>query len=141
MTGVCRICGHTFSNYNNNETVCPKCRYEENWDRLCNYTTSDTPLTIEDSVTPYTPLGVDMSDTPYTPPTIAHIPSVSFDNIRTAAPALTVGSTVKLPVELIIKAKKIVLENGGIQLVVDNDTIKSIDSIEVNGIRFVKEGN
>ena len=61
---------------------------------------------------------------------------MSFDNIRTTAPALTVGSTVKLPVELIIKAQKIVLENGGTQLVVDNDTIKSIDSIEVNGIKF-----
>lgn len=42
---------------------------------------------------------------------------------------------------LIIKAQKIVLENGGVQLVVDNDTIKSIDSIEVNGIKFVKEDN
>lgn len=42
---------------------------------------------------------------------------------------------------LAIMTQKIVLENGGIQLVIDNDTIKNISSIEVNGIRFerVKE--
>ena len=34
MTGVCKICGHSFSNFNNNETICPKCRYEENWNKL-----------------------------------------------------------------------------------------------------------
>lgn len=45
-------------------------------------------------------------------------------------------STFARPTELIIKAEKIVLENGGIQLVIDNDTIKSIDSIKVNGIKF-----
>lgn len=42
---------------------------------------------------------------------------------------------------LTIMAQKIVLENGGIQLVIDNDTIKNINTIEVNGIKFerVKE--
>lgn len=102
-TGVCRICGRSFSNWDVNETVCPCCRYEQNWDRL---------LTV---------------DTPYTS-------SVTFDNITMAVP--TLGSTLNQPTELTINAQKIVLENGGIQLIVDNDTIKSIDSIEINGIKF-----
>lgn len=41
-------------------------------------------------------------------------------------------------ITLLVHAQKIVLENGGIQLVIDNDTIKSIGSIEVNGIKFVR---
>lgn len=94
-TGVCKICGRTFSNSDANETVCASCRYQQNWDRL---------LTANDITTP--------------------------------TATLTVGSTVEYPMELTIKAQKIVLENGGVQLVIDNDTIKAINSIEVNGIKF-----
>ena len=107
MTGVCKICGQTFSNFNNNETICPKCRYEENWNKL--YTIDIASYPIKSEI--------------YTSPT------------RT-------GITSELSLQtLTIMAQKIVLKNGGIQLVIDNDTIKNISSIEVNGIRFerVKE--
>ena len=88
-TGVCKICGHSFSSSDVNETVCPRCRYEKSWDRL---------LTVD-------------------------TPSVS---------------SFEQPTELTINTQKIVLENGGIQLVVDNDTIKAVNSIEVNGIKFAR---
>ena len=107
MTGVCKICGQSFSNSNNNETICPKCRYEENWNKLCTIDIASYPVKGE---------------------------------IFTS-PART-GITSELsPQTLKIMVQKIVLENGGSQLVIDNDTIKNIGSIEVNGIRFemVKE--
>ena len=102
MTGVCRICGQTFSNSNNNETICPKCRYEENWNKLYTIDIASYPIKGE----------------------------ISTSSTRTEI-------TSKLSLQtLTIMAQKIVLENGDIQLVIDNDTIKNIDSIEVNGIRF-----
>lgn len=116
MTGVCRICGHSFSNYNNNETVCPKCRYEENWDRLSK---------------------IDDGNITYNPPITDASYVIPFDKI--AKSVTTSGSALQQPFEFTIKAQKIVLENGGIQLVVDNDTIKNINTIEVNGIKFVRE--
>lgn len=107
MTGVCKICGQSFSNSNNNETICPKCRYEENWNKLYTIDIASYPIKGE----------------------------IFTSSTRT-------GITSELsPKTLTIMAQKIVLENGGIQLVIDNDTIKNINTIEVNGIRFerVKE--
>lgn len=106
MTGICKICGQSFSN-SNNETICPKCRYEENWNKLYTIDIASYPIKSE---------------------------------IFTSSTKTEITSE-PLPQTLTIVAQKIVLENGGIQLVVDNDTIKSIDSIEVNGIKFerVKE--
>ena len=102
MTGVCKICGQSFSNSNDNETICPKCRYEENWNKLCTIDIASYPIKGE----------------------------ISTSSTRT-------GITSELsPQMLTIMAQKIVLENGGIQLVIDNHTIKNISSIEVNGIRF-----
>ena len=107
MTGVCRICGHSFSNFNNNETICPKCRYEENWNKLYTIDIASYPIKGE---------------------------------IFTSSTRSGIKSELS-PQTLIIMAQKIILENGGIQLIIDNDTIKNISSIEVNGIRFerVKE--
>lgn len=107
MTGVCKICGHSFSNFNNNETICPKCRYEENWNKLYTIDIASYPIKGE----------------------------IFTSSTRT-------GITSELsPQTLIIMAQKIVLENSGIQLIIDNDTINNIGSIEVNGIKFerVKE--
>lgn len=91
MTGVCKICGHSFSSWSEIEPICPNCICSANlYDMLC-----------------------------YSP-----------DSINTVSANNNDLST------LTIMAQKIVLENGGIQLVIDNDTIKNIDSIEVNGIKF-----
>ena len=95
MTGVCKICGHSFSSWSEIEPICPNCICSANlYDMLC-----------------------------FSPDSI---------NTESANNKLTMFT---------IMAQKIVLENGGIQLVIDNDTIKNISSIEVNGIRFerVKE--
>ena len=107
MTGVCKICGQSFSNSNNNETICPKCRYEENWNKLYTIDTASYPIK---------------------------------DEIFTSSTRTGITSELSLQT-LIIMVQKIVLENGGIQLVIDNDTIKNIDSIEIDGIKFerVKE--
>lgn len=37
MTGVCKICGHSFSSWNECETICPKCVYKESFgkDIIC----------------------------------------------------------------------------------------------------------
>lgn len=96
MTGVCKICGQSFSSWSEIEPICPNCIYSANlYDMLC-----------------------------YSPDSI-HTVSANNNDLST----------------LTIMAQKIVLENGGIQLVIDNDTIKNISSIEVNGIKFerVKE--
>lgn len=91
MTGICRICGHSFSSWSETEPICPNCICSANlYDMIC-----------------------------YSP-----------DSINTVSANNNDLST------LTIMAQKIVLENGGIQLVIDNDTIKSIGSIEVNGIKF-----
>lgn len=91
MTGVCKICGQSFSSWSEIESICPNCIRSANlYDMLC-----------------------------YSP-----------DSINTVSANNNDLST------LTIMAQKIILENGGIQLVIDNDTIKSIDSIEVNGIKF-----
>lgn len=98
MTGVCRICGHSFSSWSECETICPNCVFSENLhNRLNVYCSTDSINTISTNNNDFT--------------------------------------------TLTIMAQKIVLENGGIQLVIDNDTIKSINTIEVNGIRFIKSGD
>lgn len=107
MTGVCRICGHSFSSWNKWETICPKCRDKENLD-------------------------IDIT-CPVSPNTMNYY--YPLDNIT------TVSANNNDFTSLIIMAQKIVLENGGVQLVIDNDTIKSINTIEVNGIRFIKSGD
>ena len=91
MTGICKICGQSFSSWSEIEPICPNCIRSANlYDMLC-----------------------------YSPDSI-HTVSANNNDLST----------------LTITAQKIVLENGGIQLVIDNDTIKNIGSIEVNGIRF-----
>lgn len=88
-TGVCRICGHSFSSWNVCETICPNC-ISENLHNMIGYTTVS-------------------------------------------------GNTISANNDLgtfSVNTQKIALENSGIKLVIDNDTIKSIDSIEVNGIKF-----
>ena len=112
MTGVCRICGHSFSSWSGSETICPNCMFSEDLHKsLNNYDSTHLPAALGSSYYCLT------------------------DSINTVS-----ANNNDLPI-LIIKAQKIVLENGGVQLVVDNDTIKNIDSIEVNGIKFVREDN
>ena len=96
MTGVCKICGHSFSSWSEIEPICPNCIRSAN---------------------------------------LYDMPCYSPDSINTISANNNDLST------LTIMAQKIVLENGSIQLVIDNDTIKNISSIEVNGIKFerVKE--
>lgn len=107
MTGVCKICGHSFSSWNGSETLCSKCRDKEKWGIDITYPTSPNTMNY-------------------------YYPSDSVN---------TIGANNNDFITLKIMAQKIVLENGGIQLVIDNDTIKSISSIEINGIKFemVKE--
>lgn len=96
MTGVCKICGHSFSSWSEIEPICQNCIRSANlYDMLC-----------------------------YSPDSINTI-SANNNDLST----------------LTIMAQKIVLKNGDIRLVIDNDTIKNIGSIEVNGIKFerVKE--